>query len=128
MTPRVLQRTRNDCGVASLGIWLADLAARQVDPGMRGQHGLYSRELIAAARCFGIVLVPVRRFNLDRDEGILRIRWNRGERRRRSPDGHFVAVIAGAIHCPAEAVVKPWREYLADYDARAATLLRGEPA
>jgi hypothetical protein len=120
----VRQRTKNDCGCASLGILLADLAARRVDPKMRGLNALYSRELVAAAKTLGVHMRQVRKFDLDRDEGILRIRWNSGSRKKDSPDGHFVALIAGAVHCPGDAVVRPWREYMVEFDARPCTLLR----
>jgi hypothetical protein len=119
------QRTKHSCGVASLGIFLADLAVRRIDPHMRGLNTLHNAELLAAADTVGVKLRAVRRFNLDHDEGILRIRWNaRNPWARESPNGHFVAVLAGTIECPAQQVALPWRDYLVQFDARACSLLK----
>lgn len=122
----VRQRTGYDCGVTSLAIFLTDRAARHVDPRMRGVQGLYNRELVKAAALLGITLRVRRKFDLDTDEGILRIRWNDPKRRKDSPYGHYVTVITGSIHCPLEHVVMPWRHYLIQFNATEATLLQGD--
>lgn len=125
MTRVVKQRTPSDCGLAALVTYQVDAAVRRIDPEMHGLDGLYNREIVAAAKLLGFDLRPSRRFNLDEDEGVLRIRWIDRERRAGSPDGHFVALIRGCVHCSSEQVVMPWREYFATYGCRAATLLRG---
>jgi hypothetical protein len=125
VTRVVKQRTPASCGLAALTIYLLDAVMRRIDPKMRGLDGLYNRELLAAAAGFGFALVSTRRFDLDVDEGILRVRWNDRARKKANPDGHFVAVIAGSIHCPDLQVAMPWREYLAAYGGRPTTLLKG---
>lgn len=123
----IRQRTGLDCGVTALAIFIADRAARQVVPGMRGLDGCYNRELIAAAKRLGVTMRAVRRYNLDVDEGILRIRWNGAERRVESPGGHFVAVIGGSVHDPSDASARPWRDYVITENARPCTLLKVHP-
>lgn len=120
----VRQRTPSDCGVSALAILAADRAARRIDPTMRGLGGLYNRELIAAAQVLGLTLRTRRKFDLDRENGILRLRWNSGARRRANPEGHFVAAIDGSLVCPSESIALPWRDYILTYDARACTLLQ----
>lgn len=119
------QRTPASCGLAALVLYQVDATARKIDPKMHGLDGMYSREMVAAARLLGFELKVTRQFDLDKDEGVLRIHWTDRQRKRRSPGGHFVAVIAGSIHCPDLQVALPWRDYLATYGAMAVTLLKG---
>jgi hypothetical protein len=120
----VRSRTGFDCGVTALAVLVTDITMRRVDPKMRGLKTLYSRELIAAAKVAGITLRSTRRFDLDRDQGILRVYWNNAAKRKDSPYGHYVTVLGGSIHCTSEHVVMPWRDYVIKYDARPCTLLR----
>jgi hypothetical protein len=121
----IRQRTPSDCGAAALAMYLVDAAMRHADPQMRGLNGTYNRDILAAARAIGVSLAPTRRFDLDEDEGVLRVRWEDRDRRRNNPDGHFVTVVAGCIRCPDEQVSMPWREYIAKFGARPCTLLKG---
>ncbi len=125
----IRQRADGDCGVAALAT-LASLAYEDVyaviariDRVTHGKSGLHNREIIAAARRLNIRLAPTRRYDLDADNGILRIRWN-GPKGQRNPGGHFVAVREGFILCPTDTVPMDWRDYLAVYEGRACTLLR----
>jgi hypothetical protein len=119
----VRQRTLRDCGISALAILLADAIARRVDPEMRGLNGLYNRELVAAAGHLGFQLRSQRNFDMDTDEGLLRVRW-KGDRRKGAPHGHWVTLIQAAIHDPADATVLPWRDYVARFDAQPMTLLK----
>ena len=127
----VRQRAGGDCGVAALatvaGISYEDayVAVDKIDPKRRGKAGLHNREVIQAARRLALQLVPTRRYDLDEDEGILRVRWS-GRKASENPGGHFVAVLDGRILCPSDGVGLPWSEYLTRYQARACTLLRGD--
>lgn len=123
----VRQRHPGDCGVAAIATLLSArigyedvyLAAARVDPRRRGKSGLYNRELVRLAQLLGLELEPVRAFNLDRDEGVLRVR---GEPF--AAGGHYVAVRWGIVLDPLEGHVAPWRDWLRAREARAATLLR----
>ncbi len=125
----VRQRGDADCGVAALAL-IAQVsyedcyvAVAQVDKRHRGKNGLHNREVIAAARKLGLRLTSTRAYDLDDDEGVLRIRWNDPKR---SHGGHFVALMNGTIGCPSDGMPLPWRDYLIRWDARPATLLRVE--
>jgi hypothetical protein len=121
------QRTDAACGVTALAMFLAFVAMRKVDPDMLGLESLYNRELIRAAKALGLRLRATRRFRLtqlDREQGILRVRWKNDEERAANPNGHFVALILGNIYCPSKHVVLPWREYCVRYKANPCTLLR----
>jgi hypothetical protein len=118
------QRTDEACGVTALAMFLAFVAMRKVDPEMLGLEALYNRELVAAAKTLGLRLRSTRRFDLDREQGILRVRWKDDNERAKHPYGHFVALINGNIHCPGKHVVLPWREYCVTYRAKPSTLLR----
>jgi hypothetical protein len=128
VTP-VRQRVGSDCGIAALASYAAIayedayVAVSKVEPNHRGKRGLYNRELIRAAGVLRIRLQPTRRFDLDDDEGILRIRFN-GPTGAANPGGHFVAVIESVILDPADATPCAWRDYLSRHDARPCTLLR----
>jgi hypothetical protein len=123
----VRQRADGDCGVAALGAYSGEayedayVAVAAVDRKYRGKNGLHNHQLVAAAKLMDIVLEPTRRFDLDEDEGVLRIRWNDPRKRR---GGHFVAVVNGFIRCPS-GEERGWREYLDIYGGRACTLLKG---
>jgi ABC-type bacteriocin/lantibiotic exporter with double-glycine peptidase domain len=128
MTP-VRQRADSDCGIASLAT-IAELpyedvyiAVAQVDPHCRGKSGLHNRELIAAASKLGIRLKPTKRYDLDEDEGILRIRWN-GRKGKRNRGGHFIAIREGLALCPADGFPMRWAEYLERNQGRPCSLLR----
>jgi hypothetical protein len=123
----IRQQADADCGVSALGMLLADLAMRRVDPEWRGMRGLFSVEVVKAAKGMGVTLTSLRRpteKSLDRDSGILVVRWNSGERKANAPYGHYVTLIQGCIYCPSDSAVMPWRLYLARYDGYAATLLK----
>jgi hypothetical protein len=128
--PIIRQRADGDCAVAALamyaGLAYEDVYAvilRYVDPRAGGRGGLYNVDVILAARLLGLELQATRAFDLDDDEGILRIRW-RGVRGRTNPGGHMVALRRGLIVCPTDACVMDWQDYLAAYKGRACTLLR----
>lgn len=119
----VRQRTPRDCAVSALAIFIADAVARHVDPEMRGLNGLYNRELVTAAERLGFALQSRRRFDMDTDEGLLRLRW-KGPKRKAAPYGHWVALISGNLHDAGEGLVLPWRDYCARFDASPTTLLQ----
>lgn len=124
----IRQRGDADCGCAALAI-VAQItyedcyvAVSAVDKRYRGKNGLHNRDVIAAARKLGLSLKPTRRFDLDDDEGVLRVRWNDPKRRR---GGHFVAVTTGGfISCPSDGMPLPWRDYMERWGARPGTLLK----
>lgn len=120
----VRQRTIRDCGVSALAVLLVDAIVRRIDPEMQGLNGLYNRELIAAASQLGLTLRSKRNFDLDADDGLLRVRWKSGDRRQAAPHGHWVTLIHAVIHDPADATVLPWRNYCALNDAQPMTLLK----
>jgi len=123
----IRQRGDGDCGCAALSTCLGEsyedtyLAVAKVDPGHRGKNGLHNRAVVAAAKLLGIVLTPTRAYDLDDDDGVLRVRWNDPGKRL---GGHFVAVLSGSIHCPSDGMPLPWRDYLERWGARAGTLLK----
>lgn len=123
----VRQRGDADCACGSLATYLGEsyedcyLAIAKVDARHRGKNGLHNRELIAAAKLMGVELAPTRTFDLDEDEGVLRVRWNDPKKR---IGGHFVSVVDGRIGCPSDGVAVPWREYLQRTNGRACSLLR----
>lgn len=125
----VRQRGDGDCGIAALSM-LASMAYEdvyvviaQIDPHAHGKGSLNNRDLVTAAKRLGLNLQPTRRYDLDADDGILRVRWG-GPRGKKNPGGHFVAVRSGLLLCPTDAAVYDWRDYLAMYGGRACTLLR----
>lgn len=129
MTP-VQQRVDKDCACAALATLSGQsyedcyLEVVKVDPVSRGKQGLWNHEVVQVARHLGLVLVPTYRYDLDTDEGILRIRWNRSDDAHFG--GHFVAVRNGRIACPSgrRPVAIEWRDYLTMENARPCTLLR----
>ena len=128
MTP-VRQRADGDCGIAALAMIAeveyedAYVAVVAVDPKRRGKSGLHNHELARAAQRLGLTLTGTRRYDLDDDDGILRVRWN-GPRGKRNPGGHFVAVREGLILCPGSSTPVRWREYLEQNNGRACSLLK----
>lgn len=125
----VRQRGDRDCGVAALaslaGITYEDayVAVAAIDPVTRGKGGLHNYQVVAVAERLGLTLEPTRAFDLDEDDGILRLRWN-GRKGKRNVGGHFIAVRDGFALCPSDGVPLPWREYLEQNDGRAGTLLK----
>jgi hypothetical protein len=130
----VVQRTSGDCALAALSTLLSAtvdyedvyLAAAGVDRRRKGRLGLRNHDLVAVARELGVTLVPRRRFDLDRDEGVLRVyashtspRW-----------GHWVALWHGLVwdvgrrHTPPDGYAVPWELYRDRFDAKFATLLQ----
>jgi ABC-type bacteriocin/lantibiotic exporter with double-glycine peptidase domain len=125
------QRADGDCGIAALAMYSeqsyedAYVAISKLGPDeltrVRGKQGLYNSHLIAAAKHLGVQLTAVRKYDLDDDEGVLRVRWNKTPKL----GGHFVAVKSGLVFDPTDATATPWRDYLERYDARPCTLLKG---
>lgn len=130
----VQQRAEQDCGVAALAALAeqsyedAYLAVSKVDPQFNGKSGLDNKQIIAAAKVLGLTLLATRTYDLDDDEGVLRIRWNplagRNMKAREITGGHFVAVAHGVIVCSSYKEVQPWRTYLERNAGRACTLLK----
>ena len=122
----VRQRGNGDCGtaalatIASLTYDAVDAVMRHVDRVSHGKRGLNNIDIIMAARRLHITLSATRRYNLDADRGVLRIRLNGRPAHR----GHFVALCNGFILCPTRTDPMRWRDYLAAQDGRACTLLR----
>jgi ABC-type bacteriocin/lantibiotic exporter with double-glycine peptidase domain len=123
------ERGSLDCGVCALGL-LAEIsyedayvAVARIDPTHRGKSGLHNSELVRAAALLGLTLTPTRAFDLDDDDGILRVRW-RGAKEKTHRGGHFVAVRNGFILCPSDGMPMRWREYLEQNTGRACTLLQ----
>lgn len=125
----IKQRAVGDCGVAALAMYAemsyedAYVAFSKVEKWRRGKSGTYGREVIAAAKELGLTLTPTRKYDLDDDEGILRVRWND----KPGDGGHWVAVRKGLIFCPSDGAsgVLEWRDYLERYNGRPCTLLKG---
>jgi hypothetical protein len=130
-TPLIAQRKQGDCAVAALAMFAMQtyedtyVAFAEVDY-HRGAQSVYNADVVKAAGLLGIALTATRKFDLDDDEGVLRVRWNGRKERKQNPHGHWVAVRNGQIFCPADVMVYPWRDYLTLYEGRPATLLKGE--
>lgn len=127
----VRQLYERDCGIASLAVVAeasyedAYVAVKQVDRRHRGKQGLDNREIVKAARKLDLLLVPTRKYDLDDDEGVLRIRWNDPVNEKANPGGHFVAVLEGRVWCPKDGIWVSWRDYFDRSCSRPCTLLRG---
>ncbi len=128
----VKQRTDGDCGVASVAMIAeqsyedAYIAATQVQPECRGKRGLHNKEVVEIAKRLGMKLSPKRKYDLDDDEGILRVRWLPRIGRSAADvkgGGHYVVVIHGLIVCPSYLEIMPWRDYLQRNLGKACTLL-----
>lgn len=128
MTTIVRQRDRGDCAIACLSMLagvsyeVAAKAAAKVEQTYGGTAGLHNREVLLAAEALGVALLPTRDPDLEMDEGVLRVRWQKNAGQHRG--GHFVALSDGLILCPREGVARPWRQYLSIHHAKACTLLR----
>jgi hypothetical protein len=96
------------------------VAVAVIDPICRGKSGLDNWQVIIAADELGLTLQATKRYSLDEDDGILRLRW-RGRKGKENPGGHFVAVRDGHV---LEGPRLAWRVYLEANGARACTLLR----
>jgi hypothetical protein len=119
------QQGTADCGVAALALTAEipyDRALRAVMEviGEDPIEGLTNRELLAAAARLEVPLVATRAYNLDVDEGVLRVRFGRKDQ-----TGHWVALKRGLILCPTDGLAFPWQKYLRANDGRACTLLKG---
>lgn len=129
MVPIIRQRADGDCGVAALAMFAAiayeDVYAVMTRIDRRGgKSSLNNADIVKAAKLLGIRLEPTRVFDPEIDDGVLRVRWQ-GRRGQKNPGGHFVALKYGLIFCPTDAAAFEWRDYLARYEGRACTLLRG---
>jgi hypothetical protein len=124
----IRQKTDGDCGIAALVLLTEqpyDRAAAAVAAVIEAtrnvdRDGLLNRHVLAAAEALGAPLTPQRVFDLDRDEGILRLYLKHGS----SPSGHFVAVRRGLILCPTDGMPSDWRHYQVRFEVRFGTLLR----
>ena len=114
----VRQRTNADCAIAALSMFAAR-PYEEVEALVPRTNGLHNRELVAVAAELGLPLAPVKAYDLDADEGVLRVRSATHHRH-----GHFVTVRYRLVWDPADGSARPWREDLAIYGARAGTLLR----
>ena len=125
----VRQRADGDCACAALSNLTAEsyedvyVETAAVDPKYRGKNGLWNHQVVAIAARLGVILIPTRRYDLDEDAGILRVRWN-GARGVTSPGGHFIAIREGIVFCPAMSAPMAWKAYLEQFDARPCTLLK----
>lgn len=128
----IRQRADGDCGIAALAMFsempyediyvaISRLGKDDLTRRARGKTGLNNVHIIRAARLIGIELTPTRAYDLDDDDGVLRLRWNN----KPNDGGHFVAVRNGMIFCPTFNEALTWRDYLERYGARACTLLKG---
>jgi hypothetical protein len=132
MASVIQQQGASDCAIAALANLASSLsydaiteAGERVEPRWKGRRGFYNREVIGIARRFAIVLKPRRRYNLDHDAGVLRVRWNtRHARAQAGQREHFVCVRHGLILDPADGTATPWRQYVADRGVALLTLLR----
>ena len=118
----VRQRASRDCAIGALAM----LAARQYEDVYDAAtvvEGLSNTDVIQLARRLRIRLQPTRAYDLDVDEGILRVRFS-GSRGRAVPGGHFVTVRGGIIYCPADASSATWQDYMLTWAARGCTLLK----
>ena len=118
MIVAVRQRTATDCGIAALSM-LTARPYEEIAALVPRTDGLHNRELVAIAGELGVSLAPAKTYDLDADEGVLRVRSATHHRH-----GHFVTVRYRLVWDPADGSARPWREYLHRYGARAGTLLR----
>jgi hypothetical protein len=104
------------------------VAMRVIDRKYGGKEGMYNREVVKVAARLGVRLTPTRTYDLDDDEGVLRIRWNDKKKKVEYPGGHFVAIRHGIAldNGAVTTVPMPWREYLELAKARACSLLKVE--
>jgi hypothetical protein len=122
------QRTDGHCGVAALAMfaelpdqYVERVILKMIEPARSIERdGLLNRHIVTASAKLGIALTPTKRYDLDLDEGVLRVRFTDGY-----APGHFVAVRSGLILCPTDGVGMAWDEYLERWGARPCTLMRG---
>lgn len=125
----IRQRAWGDCGTAALTMLLGAtyedvyLEVARIDPVHRGKRGLLSREVILIAARLGIRLTLRRTFDLDQDEGIVRVRPTCTDSPL-DPQGHFVWLADGWIQDPQTGWTLRPAEYLARSAGRASTLLQ----
>lgn len=131
----VRQRSDFDCAIAALNTIAPQLRYRdilrvvteQIDPALKGQDGLYLREVVALGARLHVTLIPRHATprTLDTATGILRIADQPHTKRAGTfhPGGHYVAVAAGRILDPGTGDELPWRDYLAKHGALIGTLL-----
>ena len=115
------QRGEADCAIAALATLAPYLsydalirAGAAVEPRWQGRRGFLNREVVDLAARVGIILRRTKRYNLDRDEGLLRFYRNlRDARAKAIVNAHFVCVKRGKILDPADGSATPWRAYVA---------------
>jgi hypothetical protein len=98
----VLQRGQGDCAVAAV----ATLAAK-LDAEHRGRNGMHLARIVALGKRLGVILKVKRRLDLETDEGLLVVRWQR----RRKNRLHLVVLAHGVIVDPADGQILPPDEY-----------------
>jgi hypothetical protein len=127
------QRYDGDCALAALacltGVAYEDVYVEAVKVVDRPRiywktHGLYNYEVQAIAKRLHWRLRPTTDFDLQVDEGILRVFWLDPDKARDYDGGHFVAASGGVLGCPTNCNFGPWRDWLTTNHADPKTLLR----
>ncbi len=113
----VTQRTHADCGICAIAS-LTGERYEDVYLAADGKGGLSNRDVFLVAEKLGCLLAPMRRYDLDCHEGVLRLRSQTHRY------GHFVAVRYGLIVDGADGTARPWRQYQRRYRATFGTFLR----
>lgn len=128
----VCQRAGDDCGVAALAAVAGVSYARAFRAFERAGcppvgDGLNNKDVLAAARKLGLVLLVTRKTDraLSTDGAVMRVRWLKGERARLYRGGHFVAVRRGRVYCPSEPRNSSYtvKDYCARFGACVCSLL-----
>ena len=96
-------------------------AAATVDRKTRAKSGICFPALIAIGKKLGLLLQLKRRAQLDEDEGLLAVTWQKPHGH--PFDAHLVALSYGVIADPADGIVLPADEYLTRYKATAGSFL-----
>jgi hypothetical protein len=91
-----------------------------LEPEWTNDDPMKNAGVVAVAARVKLQLEPTRTFDLGTSRGILRVRGNGWDHQW----GHFVAVANGQIYCPQFVHAFGWRDYLAEHNGRACTLLR----
>jgi hypothetical protein len=115
-----------DCALACLasltGFKYEDIlaeASRKKPPGsFPHETGLYMSEIARIALLFGCVLKHKRTFNLEKDEGILAVKWRTGKYKH-----HVVVAIKGIIIDLADMTVWTPADYKKFYRAKFCSML-----
>ena len=126
----VLPRGTADCGICALGT-VAELsyedvfvAAAKVDQKHRGKCGVTFGELKRIAIILGFRPQFNHTPNLEEDDGLLAIRWQRGSKHYVKPfRWHYVALAHGVIADPSDGLILPADEYLTRSKATAGALM-----